>query len=232
MNKYQIIAYILGTLSIFYLLNLKFELQRFINMSPTDSVESIIRAKKETSNKPSLSDGMLSAKMFYIASFIIGFIAIIPLLISINISNTWFTRFNLAQDSLEWTPIESTITSKGRSASTKSMQSLSSLSYYSDNVQYEYIFEGKLYQGQKLSYDNGWATSSYNDEGKLIKSLPKIGEKTTIYFNPNTGHSVMFPGRKYTNYLAIILTTPLFFIGVIIAYFSLASFVIGLAIKQ
>jgi len=130
---------------------------------------------------------MLSPRMFYIASFVIGFIALIPLLISIYISDTWLTRYNLAQDSLNWTPVEATIISKGRSASTESMQVLSSLQYYSDNVQYKFSYKGEGYQGQQLSYDNGWATINTNNEGKLLKSLPKTGEKTKIYFDPATG---------------------------------------------
>lgn len=174
---------------------------------------------------------MFSTKAFYIASGFIGFVAFLLLLISLNIINMWYVQYNLAEQSVNWLPLEATVTEKGRQGGTSRSNRSSSSMYYGDNVYYTFQYKGEQRKGQRLSYDNAWASSNASDEGELLRSVPDVGDTTTIYFNEATGESVMFPGRQYTKYLALVVTLPFFIAGVVISFFSLSAFLIGFSIK-
>jgi len=232
MNKYQIILLVIVILSIYFLLNSKFKVQQFINIAPTSMFETLLKSKKIHISNDYEKMSMMSPKGLYIASGFIGLVAFILLLISINLINMWYVQYNLAEQSVNWLPLEATVTEKGRQGGTSRSNNSSSSMYYSDNVYYAFQYKGKELKGQKLSYDNGWSTSNASTEGDLLKSVPQVGEKTTIYFNEETGQSVMFPGRQNTKYLALIITVPFFIAGVVISYFSLYVFIIGMSIRQ
>jgi len=233
MNQYQLLTFVLIALSIYFLINIKFQLQRYINVTPEQAVQSLMESRKDKQkNQEATSRGILSSKAFYIASGVIGGIAFLLLLISLFILNMWFVQYNLAEKSVNWLPIEAVITEKGRQGGTSRSNRSSTSMYYADNVYYTFEYKGKQLKGQRLSYGNAWATSNASDEGDLLKSVPKVGTKTTIYFNEETGESVLFPGRQHTNYTTLIITTPLYIVGVVISFFALYAFLIGFSIKQ
>jgi len=233
MNQYQLLMLILIALSIYFLINLKVEIQRYINVSPERAVQALMESKKDNQkNEEVKTRGILSSKPFYIASGVIGGIAFLLLLISLFILNMWFVQYNLAEKSLDWLPLEAVVTEKGRQGGTSRSNMSSTSMFYGDNVYYTFQYKGKELRGQRLSYGNAWATSNASDEGDLLKSVPKVGTKKTVYYNEETGESVMFPGRKHTNYTTLIITTPLYIVGVIISFFALYAFLIGFSIKQ
>jgi len=233
MNQYQLLAFALIAVSIYLLINLKFQLQRYINVTPEQAIQTLLESKKDKQkNQEAKSRGILSSKAFYIASGVIGGIAFLLLLISLFILNMWFVQYNLAEKSVNWLPLEAVVTEKGRQGGTSRSNRSSISMYYADNVYYTFQYKGKKLKGQRLSYDNGWATSNASDEGDLLKSVPKVGTKITIYYNEKTGESVMFPGRQFTNYTTLIITTPLYIVGVAISFFAFYTFLIGISIKQ
>lgn len=228
MNQHQIILLVFIILGIYFLLNLKFKVQQFFNTALTQTCNTAKKPTKNSTKKMS----MFGPKAFYIASGLIGFIAFLLLLISLNIINTWYVQYNLAEQSTNWFPLEAIVTEKGRQGRTSRRNKSSSSMYYGDNVYYTFQYKGKRLKGQRLSYDNAWSTSSASTEGDLLKSIPRTGTKTTIYYNEETGESVMFPGRQHTKYLALIITIPFFILGVVISFFSLYVFLIGISTKQ
>jgi len=231
MNKYQIILLIIIILGIYFVLNSKFRMQQFINLPSTSMFDTFLKSKKVNINNDYEKMSMISPKGLYFASGFIGIVAFILLLVSINIINMWFTEYNLAEQSTKWLPLEATVTEKGRQGGTSRSNKSSSSMYYSDNVFYKFQYKGKELKGQRLSYDNGWSTSNASTEGQLLKSVPGVGSQTTIYFNEETGQSVMFPGRQHTRYLALFIATPFFQAGVAISYFALYVFFIGFSLK-
>jgi len=233
MNQYQLLAFALIALTIYLLINTRFQLQRYINVTPEQAVQTLMESKKvKQKNKEAKARGILSSKAFYIASTVIGVVASLLLLISIFILNMWFVQYNLAEKSVNWLPLEGVVTEKGRQGGTSRSNRSSSSMYYADNVYYTFQYKGKTLKGQRLSYGNAWASSNASNEGDLLKSVSKVGKKTIIYYNEETGDSVMFPGRQHTNYTTLIITTPLYIVGVIISFFAFYAFLIGFAIKQ
>lgn len=235
MNKLQIISFVLIAFSIFTYLNMKFDIHRYLGASSDEAIELIYESKatKNDSSGTNKSSIMTpTAKMFFIASVVMGFIAFLLLLISLNILNGWFEKYNLAKDSLEWTPVEATVTEKGRQGSSNRNHSVAPSLVFSDAVYYSFVYNGEEKKGQRLSYDNGWATSNPSSEGGLLTSVPDVGEMVTIYFDEKSGKSVMFPGRVYTNYWALILIMPFYLVGIFISFFALSVAIIGFALRS
>lgn len=196
-------------MSIIYFLNSKYKTKRLSQKNISAAIEKAKSQQSLDSTDNQNTPPQASPKMFFIGAGVLGFISLLLFVISLNILNHWFTQYNLATDSQTWQPIKGTLLKKGSYGST----------YFNDRVLYEFSVNNITQKSYNLSFSNGVATVSGSSGPDLISTLPSPGNEITVYFDEKSGNSVLFSGRQYMNYLALILTTPLFFVGVFIAFF-------------
>lgn len=156
---------------------------------------------------------------FYFILFLTAF----PLLIGLVNINQWFRAYNLAVDSQNWLKIDGVLTKKYVAASTEHRSSSSSsiqTSTYSPQAEYQFEYQGKLYQSQGIDFKNGF---SYGDPGyaeKQLSKLPDVGEAVAIFFDENSKRTVLNPGSKGTNYIPLILVSLVWVLGIFMLRFA------------
>ncbi|MCB1917825.1 MAG: DUF3592 domain-containing protein [Rhodocyclaceae bacterium] len=124
-----------------------------------------------------------------------------------------------ASASVEWPSVPGTVRTSGvvEDSSSSGSRRSSSVTYHA-NVVYDYVVEGKAYQGERISYGS-YGTGDEERATRIAAGYPE-GAAVRVYFQPDDpGESVLEPGTEGVPWFFVAMGSAFALFGLLLARF-------------
>ncbi len=188
----------------------------------TENTNNIIITENHYMDNQSTNSTSTNIKFFFV------FLSLIPLLGGLWGINTWFTEYNIANDSVNWEIIPGKIISKSTTTGLTSHLSTRT-DVYSEStravcpkIEYVYKADNQVYKSTKIDFANRGCSTNSQDAQKILDNFPNINEKVNVYYDRKNNNTVLIPGAQDTNYWWLLMTSIFFLVGLILVKLSLS----------
>jgi hypothetical protein len=119
------------------------------------------------------------------------------LFMGVYFSHMWIQEYLISYGSENWTQIKGTMLDKSVELGTSSSSSSgsNSLTYFSAQGTYEFVYGESKITGKRLDFNNS-STGDLEAVEKFLASLPEPGEDVIVYYDEKSHNSVLIPGSQ------------------------------------